>query len=56
MKEELFRRLRAYYETVALARRMLEAGLITYKEFQMIEKQTAKNHGFSTRSIFREIT
>lgn len=56
MTVELFSRLRAYIETILLARQMLEAGLISPKEFQMIEKQTAKNHGFSKRSIFREIT
>ena len=56
MTEELFRRVKTYRETVALARRMLEAGLISRKEFLMIEDRTAKKHGFSKRSIFREIT
>lgn len=56
MTDELFRRAKAYLETVALARRMLEAGLISRKEFLMIEDRTAKKHGFSKRSIFREIT
>ena len=56
MSEELFMRLKAYRETVTLARRMLEAGLISHKEYLMIEEQTARKHGFSARSIFREIT
>ena len=56
MTDDLFSRLRAYIETISLARRMLEAGLISHKEFLIIEKQTAKKHGLSKRSIFREIT
>ena len=56
MTDELFRRLKTYRETLALARRMLEAGLISHKEYLMIEEKTAKKHGFSARSIFREIT
>ena len=56
MSNELFSRLMAYLETMCLARRMMEAGIISHKEFLMIEKQTAKKHGFSARSIFREIT
>ena len=56
MTEELFRRVKAYCDTVVLARRMLKAGLISRKEYLMIEDQTAKKHGFSKRSIFREIT
>ena len=35
MSEELFMRLKAYQETVTLARRMLEAGLISHKEFTL---------------------
>jgi len=56
MTEELFRRVKTYRETVALARRMLEAGLISHKEYLLIEEKTAKKHEFSKRSIFREIT
>ena len=56
MSEELFMRLMAYQETVTLARRMLEAGLISHKEYLLIVEKTAKKHGFSKRSIFREIT
>ena len=56
MTDELFRRIKAYRETLTLARRMLEAGLISRKEFLMIEDRTAKKHGLSKRSIFREIT
>lgn len=56
MNVDLFNRLRSYCETVALARRMLEVGLISHEEFLMIESRTAKQHGFSQRSIFREIT
>ena len=56
MSEALFMRLKAYQETVTLARRMLDAGLISRKEYLMIEEKAAKKHGFSKRSIFREIT
>lgn len=56
MTEELFMRLKAYREAIILARRMLEADLITRKEFLMIEARTAKKYKFSSRSIFREIT
>ena len=56
MSEELFMRLKAYQETVALARRMLEAGLISHNEDLMIEEKTEKKHGFAASSIFREIT
>lgn len=56
MKDELFFRVKAYLDTLCLARRMLEAGIISHKEYLMIEKQAAKKHGFSARSIFREIT
>lgn len=56
MNEALFMRLKAYQETVTLARRMLDAGLISRKEYLMLEEKAAKKHGFSKRSIFREIT
>lgn len=46
MTDELFRRVKAYRETMVLAGRMLEAGLISRKEFLMIEERTAKKHGF----------
>lgn len=56
MNNDLFMRLRAYKEMVMLARRMLKEGLITKAEFLKIESTDAKIHGFSARSIFREIT
>ncbi|MDO4355482.1 MAG: hypothetical protein Q4E13_03075 [Clostridia bacterium] len=56
MNEDLFNRLRTYSETIAIVKRLLEAGLISYKEFLMLENQTAKQNGLLRRSIFREIT
>ena len=37
-------------------RYLIEQYLISHKEYLMIEEKTAKKHGFSARSIFREIT
>ena len=41
MNDALFNRLRTYIEAVAVARRLLKAGLISQDEFLFIEEQTA---------------
>jgi len=56
MNAELFDRVRAYKESVAVARSMQNAGLISYKEFLWLENQLAKKYGLNPRSIFRDIT
>ena len=51
-----FNRLRPHIEVVAVARRLLKAGLISQDEFLFIEEQTALMCELPHRSIFREIT
>ena len=56
MKDVLFKRLRTYIEAVAVAKRLLQAGLLSQDEFLLIEEQTALQCELPQRSIFREIT
>lgn len=56
MTAELFDRVRAYKEAVSMARSMLAEGLISNKEFRLLEGKLAKKYGLNPRSIFREIT
>lgn len=56
MNIELFEQVQAYTESMAVARRLLNAGLITRQEFLEIEELIARKHNLAPRSIHREIT
>ena len=56
MKNDLFEQVRTYTESLAIARRLLNAGLITRQEFLVIEELIARKYNLAPRSIHREIT
>lgn len=56
MTAELFSRIRAYREAMAIVCRMEAAGLINSTERTKVEAELAKKYGLSQRSILRDIT
>ena len=53
---ELYSRIFSYQVYISVAKRWLEAGIITTEEYNQIESKIAKNCGLSSFSIFREQT
>ena len=53
MDKELLRRVALYRVTVSFAKQMLDAGVLTEKEFAEIDTNTAEKYGLSLSVIYR---